>query len=81
MSDLTLYVGSIFMEDNSGRIVTGGEINEKNIKDYGLVNVFLDNGGQIVFVPEPGTAALLLGGLAGLIGRRRTRRADGDARR
>ena len=76
LSELTLYVGSIFMEDNSGRIITGGEINEKNIKQYGLVNVFLENGGEIVFVPEPGSAALLLCGLAGLLGRRRARRAE-----
>ena len=46
---------------------------EGNAAALGLVNVSIDGGGQIVFVPEPSTYALLGLGLAGLAGWRRWR--------
>ncbi|MFZ2639399.1 MAG: autotransporter-associated beta strand repeat-containing protein [Verrucomicrobiia bacterium] len=79
LSQLTIYVGVEFIyEDGNGtKTLTGaaGEaITEFNKDSYGLANVFLDNGGQIVFVPEPSTGALMGLGLAALAGWRRRRR-------
>ena len=79
LSQLTIYVGVEFIyEDGSGtKTLTGmaGEtINEFNKDSYGLANVFLSDGGQIVFVPEPSTGVLLGLGLATLAGWRRRRK-------
>ena len=80
LSQLTIYVGVEFIyEDGNGtKTLTGmaGEtINEFNKDSYGLANVFLSDGGQIVFVPEPSTGVLMALGLAALAGsRRRLRR-------
>jgi hypothetical protein len=73
LSQLTIYVGQMFMEDNSGQTITSGIINEFNIGTFGLLNVFLSDGGQIVLVPEPSTAVLMGAGLLALIGGRRRR--------
>ena len=61
-------------EDGSGtKTFNTGVINEGNAAALGLVNVSIDNGGQIVFVPEPSTYVLMSLGLAGLVGWRRWR--------
>ncbi|MCX6898519.1 MAG: PEP-CTERM sorting domain-containing protein [Verrucomicrobia bacterium] len=80
LSQLTIYVGIEFIyEDSNGtKVLRGGAgdaITESNKDSFGLVNVFLVNGGQIVFVPEPSSAALLLmgAGLAWSLRRRRAR--------
>ncbi|MFA7005073.1 MAG: PEP-CTERM sorting domain-containing protein, partial [Verrucomicrobiia bacterium] len=64
LSQLTIYVGLEFIyEDGAGtKVLTGGQgytINQDNKDSLGLANVFLDSGGQIVFVPEPSTSALV----------------------
>ncbi len=68
LSQLTIYVGIEFIyEDSNGTKVlkgaAGETINAANKDSYGLMNVYLTNGGQIVFVPEPSSAALLLAGV------------------
>ncbi|MCX6910815.1 MAG: PEP-CTERM sorting domain-containing protein, partial [Verrucomicrobia bacterium] len=78
LSQLTIYVGMQFIyEDGSGtKVLTGrpgDAITESNKDSLGLVNVFLDDGGQIVFIPEPGASALLLAGMVALSSRKRTR--------
>ncbi|MFZ2643261.1 MAG: PEP-CTERM sorting domain-containing protein [Verrucomicrobiia bacterium] len=82
LSQLTIYVGIEFIyEDSNGTKVlkgaAGSAITEANKDGYGLVNVFLSNGGQIVFVPEPSGALLLLAGagFAWISRRRRTRQS------
>jgi autotransporter-associated beta strand protein/T5SS/PEP-CTERM-associated repeat protein len=79
LSQLTIYVADRFIyEDGAGTKVLAGApgdaITESNKDSFGLVNVFLSNGGQIVFVPEPSTGALIGLGLAALAGARRRRR-------
>ena len=61
LSGLTIYVGLEFIyEDNSGtKTINSGIINQANAASMGLVNVSIDNGGQIVFVPEASTWALM----------------------
>jgi autotransporter-associated beta strand protein len=78
LSALTIYVGQEFIyEDGAGtKVLTAAQtavINQSNKDGLGLVNVFLDNGGQIVFIPEPSTGMLLgVGWLAlGALRRRR----------
>ncbi|MBI5818327.1 MAG: autotransporter-associated beta strand repeat-containing protein [Verrucomicrobia bacterium] len=78
LSQLTVYVGVEFIyEDGNGtKVLTGSQgqaITEANKDSYGLANVFLDNGGQIVFVPEPTTGLLTGLGLATLVAWRRRR--------
>jgi hypothetical protein len=78
LSQLTVYVANQFIyEDSNGtKVLTGAAgdaITEANKDSFGLVNVFLESGGQIVFVPEPSTGALLGLGLAALAGWRRRR--------
>jgi hypothetical protein len=78
---LTIYVGLQFVDDNISTTYTSGVINAGNNAD--LVNVFFENGGQIVFIPEPSTAALMLLGAGALAGgrRRKGRKGKGlDAR-
>ncbi|MBI5684666.1 MAG: hypothetical protein HZC54_06270 [Verrucomicrobia bacterium] len=77
LSQLTVYVGMqfIYEDANGAKVLTGlagDAITQFNKDSLGLANVFLDNGGQIVFVPEPGVASLLLAGaLALTLGMRR----------
>jgi hypothetical protein len=80
VSQLTLYVGQQFIyEDANGvKVLTGAAsdaITQDNKDSLGLANVFLDNGGQLVFVPEPSTTMLLGLGLAGPVQQRRRRRS------
>ena len=79
LSALTIYVGLNFIYEDSNGVKTfsSGVINQANAASLGLVNVFIDNGGEIVFVPEPSTYALMGLGLAGLAGWRRWRKKDG----
>ncbi len=76
LSALTIYVGLEFIyEDGSGtKTFNNVIINQVNSATLGLVNVSIDNGGQIVFVPEPSTYALMGLGLAALAGWRRWRK-------
>jgi hypothetical protein len=75
LSQLTIFVGTMFIEDNSSQTFGPGTIiNEGNVGSYGIVNVFLDSGGQIVIIPEPSTGALIGLGFAALAGWRRRRR-------
>ncbi|MFZ2640323.1 MAG: PEP-CTERM sorting domain-containing protein, partial [Verrucomicrobiia bacterium] len=77
LSQLTIYVGVEFIyEDGSGtKVLTHGVINEGNKDSLGLANVFIDGGGQIVFVPEPSTGVLM--GLAlGVLAVSRRRRKN-----
>jgi len=78
LSQLTLYVGVNFVDEATGQTFNSGVINEGNVHNFlGFdlsTHVFLDSGGQIVFVPEPSSAALLLMG-AGFAWSRRRRRA------
>jgi len=78
LSALTIYVGQEFIyEDGAGtKVLTAAQsavINQSNKDGLGLVNVFLDNGGQIVFIPEPSTGALMGLGLMALNALRRRR--------
>ena len=75
LSALTIYVGTAFLDDDStgAKAFMSGVINQGNAASLGLVNVFIDNGGQIVFVPEPSTYALLGLGLVALAIQRRRR--------
>jgi fibronectin-binding autotransporter adhesin len=68
LSALTIYVGMQFIDDDGtgAKTFTSGTIDQSNAASLGLVNVFIDNGGQIVFVPEPSTYALLLAGAAAM---------------
>ncbi|MBI5683878.1 MAG: autotransporter-associated beta strand repeat-containing protein, partial [Verrucomicrobia bacterium] len=85
LSQLTVYVGMQFIyEDGAGtKVLTGAAgdaITAANKDVLGLANVFLDAGGQIVFVPEPSTSVLIGLGLAALAGgRRRKTRGRGPA--
>ena len=80
LSALTIYVGLEFVyEDSNGtKTFTSGVINQNNEASLGLLNVSMDNGGQIVFIPEPSTYLLLALGFGGLALRRRRSK---DARR
>jgi len=67
----------IYEDGNGTKVLTGAQgdaITEANKDSYGLANVFLDGGGQIVFVPEPSTGMLMGLGLAALAGWRRRRK-------
>ncbi|MCX6899789.1 MAG: autotransporter-associated beta strand repeat-containing protein [Verrucomicrobia bacterium] len=80
LSQLTIYVGIEFIyEDGNGtKVLTGAQgdaITAANKDVYGLANVFLDSGGQIVFVPEPSTGVLMGLGMAALAGWRRRRKS------
>jgi hypothetical protein len=79
LSQLTIYVGQQFIyEDGNGTktyMGLGTVIDQSFAANENLVNLFLDNGGQIVFVPEPSTGLLVGLGLAGLAGWRRRRTA------
>jgi autotransporter-associated beta strand protein len=79
LSALTVYVGQQFIyEDGNGTktysLGQGGVIDQTFAQNENLVNLFLDSGGQIVFVPEPSTGALIGLGLAVLTGARRRKR-------
>ncbi|MFA7004078.1 MAG: PEP-CTERM sorting domain-containing protein, partial [Verrucomicrobiia bacterium] len=79
LSQLTVYVGMSFVDDNVGQTFVGDTINESNVHSYHgfdlSTHIFLDSGGQIVFVPEPSSGALLLmgAGFAWSLRRRRAR--------
>ena len=79
LSALTIYVGLNFIYEDSNGVKTfsSGVINQANAASLGLLNATFDNGGEIVFVPEPSTYALMGLGLAGLAGWRRWRKKDG----
>lgn len=75
---MTVYVGMQFIyEDGAGtKVLTGAvgsAITAANKNAMGLANVYLDAGGQIVFVPEPASSVLFSLGLAALAGARRRR--------
>ncbi|MBI5396453.1 MAG: PEP-CTERM sorting domain-containing protein, partial [Verrucomicrobia bacterium] len=71
ISQLTIYVGLAFLDDNTGQTYTSSTLNSGNNPDP--LNIFFSNGGQIVFIPEPSTGALVGIGLLGLVARRRRR--------
>jgi hypothetical protein len=80
LSQLTIYVANQFIyEDGNGTKVFAGapgdSINAGNQNLLGVVNVFFENGGQIVFIPEPSTAVLLGLGLAAMAGSRRRKKS------
>ena len=79
LSALTIYVGFEFIDDDGtgAKTFTTGIYNQGNAASFGLVNVFIDNGGQIVIVPEPSTYALLLAGAAAMGWWRRRCRSGG----
>ncbi|MFA6564451.1 MAG: PEP-CTERM sorting domain-containing protein, partial [Verrucomicrobiia bacterium] len=79
LSKLTIYVGMEFIyEDgvNNQRYALGqGEVIDQAFAvSHNMVNLHLDSGGQIVFVPEPSTGVLLGLGLAALAGSRRRKK-------
>ncbi|MBI5683509.1 MAG: autotransporter-associated beta strand repeat-containing protein [Verrucomicrobia bacterium] len=79
LSQLTVYVGMEFIYEDAGgtqrfALGQGGVIDQDFAASHGLFNLFLDNGGQIVFVPEPSTGVLMALGLASLAGGRRRKK-------
>ncbi|MBI5394955.1 MAG: PEP-CTERM sorting domain-containing protein, partial [Verrucomicrobia bacterium] len=70
--------GLAFLDDNTGQTYTSSTLNSGNNPDP--LNIFFSNGGQIVFIPEPSTAALLMIGVGALAGWRRRRPASRHGR-
>jgi T5SS/PEP-CTERM-associated repeat protein len=78
LSQLTVYVGMSFVDDAAGQTFNGEPITAANVANYHGYDlsghIFLDSGGQIVFIPEPSAGLLLLTGVAAFAQRRRSRR-------
>jgi T5SS/PEP-CTERM-associated repeat protein len=79
LSQLTVYVGMSFVDDAAGQTFNGEPITAANVANYHGYDlsghIFLDSGGQIVFIPEPSAGLLLLTGVAAFAQRRRPRRS------
>jgi len=73
LSDLTIYVGNGFIDEWAGKTWAMGIFTAGSHPDGMDKYVFFD-GGAIVLIPEPGTAALVLSGAGGLWVMRRRRR-------